>query len=155
MISFSFPAIFCAIILGIISGYFIVTFIATRHIETVRSNFAPIDEYDCLKKLPAMISVNGIKHKSRHKTNMFETEIDGVRFHLYLADSEENTDIMYISGSKDKQELVLSMLSSRMNAEKTNSINLSLLFEGKFAGNVEIIKIFDCTEKVFVPNTVC
>lgn len=102
-----------------------------------------------------MISVNGIKHKYRHKTNMFETEIDGVRFHLYLADSEEDTDIMYISGSKDKQKLVLSMLSSRMNAEKTNSINLSLLFEGKFAGNVEIIKIFDCTEKVFVPNTVC
>ena len=38
-----------------------------------------------------MISVNGIKYKYRHKTNMFETEIDGVRFHLYLADSEENT----------------------------------------------------------------
>lgn len=151
MISFSFLAIFLAAILGIISVYFLVTISATRHIEKVRSNFAPIDEYDCLKKLPGMIWVNGIKHKYRHKTNMFEAEVDGVRFHLYLTDTDEDTDIMYISENKDKQKLVLSTLS-RVNTGKNDPVFLSLFFEGKNAGNVEIVRICDRTEDDYVPN---
>lgn len=95
MILFSFLTVFLATILGIVLGYFAVNILITRYIEKVMSNFAPIDEYDCMRKLPEMILVNGIKRKYRYKTNMFETEFDGVRFHLYLTDTDGDTDLMY------------------------------------------------------------
>lgn len=82
---------------------------------------------------------------------MFEAEVDGVRFHLYLTDTDEDTDIMYISENKDKQKLVLSTLS-RVNTGKNDPVFLSLFFEGKNAGNVEIVRICDRTEDDYVPN---
>lgn len=145
-LSWDFPVIFLAIVSAVFGVYFCCTFLATRYIENTKSNFAPVDKYDCIVNLPEMLSVRGIKRKYRHITNIYSTEYESVSFYLYLTETGKNTESMYICGGKEKQNLVLSILSNKMKELGTNKIKLSLCFEGKRAGNVEVFRVHNYSQ---------
>lgn len=107
------------------------------------SNFVPTDEYDVFVNLPEnlRISSNLLKKIFLHKNNVYETELDGERYCLYLTKKGKSDLKLHICGMENEQEHMLTLI--REKHERGEKVTLPLTFEGKFVGNAEVLEIFE------------
>ena len=121
-----------------ISAYY---FWVKKHI----SNFVPTDEYDTLVKLPENLKISGVLSKKYlHPYNVYETELDGERFFLYLTEKGKRDHKLHICGLEGEQERLLSIIREKQNRGET--VTLPLTFEGKAMGSADILETYDPPE---------
>lgn len=121
-------------------------------VKSYISNFVPTDEYDALIFLPnsLMISNRLLKKKFLHKSNIYETELNGERFCLYLTEKSKDDLKLHICGIDGEQERLLALIREKQN--RGEKVTLPLTFEGKFVGNAEVIEIYGCIEEKTLPD---
>lgn len=117
-------------------GYY---FWVKKHI----SNFVPTDEYDTLVKLPENLKITGgsLTKKYLHPHNVYETELDGERFFLYLTEKGESDCKLHICGLEGEPERLLALIRKQQSRGET--VTLTLTFEEKAVGNAEVSEIYD------------
>ena len=121
--------------------FLIIMLISFQRIKHT-NNFAPVDEFDNLVKMPRLITVNcNIPEKYRQEANIFSTELNGKVFRLYLTSIRESAIDLYICGVDGEQERMLNLLKNR-NAP------LTLSFEDKEIGSAEVLNVYDIPEEL-------
>lgn len=115
------------------------------------SNFVPTDEYDTLVRLPENLKVSGgsLEKKYLHSYNVFETELDGERFFLYLTEKGKREHKLHICGMEGEPERLLSLIREKQS--RGEKVTLPLTFEGKAAGSAEVLETYDPPEPVVQP----
>lgn len=115
-------------------------------IEKYRSNFAPVNQYDSLIKLPSAFSasIEGVKKCYLHETNVFETQIGEKICHIYLVKKHFQNLFFYICASNDERKRITNMMKTKIKS--CGSIILPLSFEGKSVGSVKLVEIYNFNE---------
>ena len=83
------------------------------------------------------LSRKSLKQRYLHKSNVFNTEIRGENFCLYLTDNGKSRVKMHICGIDGEQKRMLQLIDNEM--AMNGKAMLPLSFEGKYVGNAEII----------------
>ncbi|MBQ8195308.1 MAG: hypothetical protein IJZ47_08060 [Oscillospiraceae bacterium] len=129
------PALIATIIFLILM---LISFQKIKH----TNNFAPVDEFDNLVKMPALITVSScIPEEYRQEANIFSTKVGGKVFRLYAASIKESSIDLYICGVDGEQERMLDLL-------KDQGSSLTLSFEDREIGSVQVMKIHDMPEEL-------
>lgn len=113
------------------------------HIKLFMSNFVVTDLRDnmIIPQTELNISRQGLKRIFLHRSNIYETELDGERYCLYLTEKGKTDLKMHICGIEGEQERMLTFIREKQKRGET--VTLSLTFEGKFAGSTEVIETFE------------
>ena len=109
-------------------------------IKNFFSNFIVTDLRDNLMipKAEFRVSREGLKRIFLHRSNVYETELDGEKFYLYLTEKGKNDLKMHICGIEGEQEALLSIIREKQSRGET--VTLPLTFEGKLVGAAEVLK---------------
>ncbi|MDE7363010.1 MAG: hypothetical protein K2N38_13875 [Oscillospiraceae bacterium] len=75
-----------------------------------------------------------------HKSNIYETELDGERFYLYLTEKSKFDLKLQVCGTDGEPEHLLALI--REKRERGETVTLPLTFEGKSVGMAEVTEIF-------------
>lgn len=131
---------FVPILLFVIVSLF--SLLSYLHIKLFMSNFVITDLRDnmIIPQTELSISRQGLKCIRLHTSNIYETELDGERYCLYLAEKGKTDLKMHICGIEGEQEQFLSLIREKQKRGET--VTLPLTFEGKFAGSAEVIEAF-------------
>ena len=129
------PLALCFIValLSLFSYIFIMNFL---------SNFVVTDLRDKLitPKVELNISLNSLKRIYLHRSNIYEIELDGDRFCLYLTEKGKAALKLHICGIDGEQERLLALICEKQKCGET--VTLPLTLEGKFVGNAEVIETY-------------
>lgn len=87
------------------------------------------------------LSRKGLKSIFLHRSNVYEIELDGERFCLYLVEKGKANLKLHICGIEGEQERLLALI--REKQERGKKVTLPLTFEGKFVGNAEVLETYD------------
>lgn len=131
------------LLLAIIFPIFVLySLLGYVYVKLFTSNFVPTNEVDNL--VEPCINIKAIKKGCNllfmHKSNVFETEIDNNKFHVYLVNNDKGFDFHICEKNSDYKHIIM-LLSNKMNNNEKISIPLS--FEGIHIGNAEIVEIYD------------
>lgn len=120
--------------------YCLIGLFMTIHIEKYRSNFAPVDEHDSLMvpSTDIVMTPEGTDRRFLHESNVFQTELCGDKFSVYLIKKRETLSFS-ICGVDGEPQRILSLLQEKMSAGET--VTLTLSFEGKPAGSARVLEI--------------
>lgn len=123
------------------------------YVKLFASNFVPTSEVDNL--IEPCINIKTLKKGCNflfmHKSNVFETEIDNNKFHVYLVNNDKGFDF-HICEKNSAYKHIITLLSNKMN--NNEKISISLSFEGKYIGNAEIVEIYDCIDEELATDDV-
>lgn len=121
-------------------------YIWVKIVEKYRSNFAPVNQYDSLIKLPSdfSASIESTKKCYLHETNVFETQIGEKICHIYLVKKCFPNLFFYICDNNDERKRITNMMKTKINS--CGGIILPLSFEGKSVGNVKLVEIYNFNE---------
>ena len=110
------------------------------YIKSFFSNFVVTDLRDNLitPKAELTISHKGLKRVFLHRSNIYETELDGEKFYLYLAEKGKRDLKLHVCGIEGEQEALLSIFREKQSRDET--VTLPLTFEGKRVGTAEVLK---------------
>lgn len=125
------------IIIYLITG--ILSLLALFYLKLFMSNFVITDIHDAMVT-PASeleLSRKSLKQRYLHKSNVFNTEICGEIFCLYLTNVGKSYIKMHICGIDGEQKRMLQLIGNEM--ARNGKAMLPLSFEGKYVGNAEII----------------
>ena len=113
------------------------------YIKNFFSNFVVTDLRDNLitPKAEFNVSREGLKRVFLHRSNVYETELDGERFYLYLTEKGVGDLKLHICGIEGEQEALLSLIREKQSRGET--VTLTLTFEGKAVGSAEVSEIYD------------
>lgn len=104
------------------------------------SNFVPTDEYDSLIYPETHFTLSVVKKSGYlREGNVFQSELDGMGFYVYLVRKTENPEF-HICGTAGEPERLLALI--REKRERGETVTLPLTFEGKFVGNAEVLEIY-------------
>ncbi len=108
-----------------------------RFIEAHRNNFVPVNEYDDLILFKTDLVLSRISHSPfLCEGNILKTELCGESFYIYVVDKKQNIR-SHICGMNGEPERLLALI--REKREHGEKVILQLTFEGKFAGNTEVL----------------
>lgn len=112
-------------------------------VKLFMSNFVVTDLRDnmIIPKSELNISRNGLKRIFLHRSNIYETELDGERFYLYLTEKGKTDLKLHICGTDGEPERLLTLIREKRESSKT--VTLPLTFEGKSVGTAEVTEIYE------------
>lgn len=117
------------------------------------NNFAPVTEFDSLVPLPSLLTldIKKLPKGFRRKCNILTTSINGERYALYITDVTNTSVRVFICGTGNEAESLVSIIEERRKTEKKPLIDL--YFRGKIVGQAEITGIHEITEDYIQPTT--
>ena len=109
-------------------------------IKNFFSNFVVTDLRDNLitPKAELLISRKGLKRVFLHRSNIYETELNGEKFYLYLTEKGKRDLNLHICGIEGEPERLLSLIREKQS--RGEAVTLPLTFEGKQVGTAEVLK---------------
>ena len=118
----------------------LVSLFSYVYIKNFFSNFVVTDLRDNLITPKAEFSVSreGLKRIFLHRSNIYETELDGGKFYLYLTEKGEHGLKLHICGIEGEPERLLALIREKQSRGET--VTLPLTFEGKRVGTAEVLK---------------
>ena len=118
---------------ALFSGLFVKLFMSNFVVTDLRDNMI-------IPKSELNISRNGLKRIFLHRSNVYETELDGERFYLYLTEKGKTDLKLHVCGIDGEPEHLLALI--REKQERGETATLPLTFEGKPVGTAEVTEIF-------------
>ena len=117
------------------------------------NNFAPVTEFDSLVPLPSLLTldIKKLPKRFRRKCNILTTSINGERYALYITDVTNTSVRVFVCGTGNEAESLVSIIEERRKTEKKPLIDL--YFRGKKVGQAEITGIHEITEDYIQPTT--
>jgi len=112
-------------------------------VKLFMSNFVVTDQRDNMITPKAHFNVEreGLKSVFLHRSNVYETELDGERFYLYLTEKGKNDVKLHICGIDGEPERLLALI--REKRERGETVTLPLTFEGKPVGTAAVTEIYE------------
>lgn len=129
-----FALCFIVALLSLSSYIFIINFLSNLVVTDLRDKLIT-------PKVELSVSLNSLKRIYLHRSNIYEIELDGDRFCLYLVEKGKANLKLHICGIDGEPELLLALI--RQKQERGEKIVLPLMFEGKFVGNAEVLETYD------------
>ena len=116
------------------------------------SNIVPTDMNDdyIVPSSDIGIDKKSIKKGYSHRSNIFETELEGETFRLYLTEKGKHDLKLHICGIEGEREALLSLIREKQSRGET--VTLPLTFEDKPAGKAEVLEIYDRSEDTAKTN---
>ena len=110
------------------------------YIKNFFSNFVVTDLRDNLMtpKAEFRVSREGLKRIFLHRSNVYETELNGGKFYLYLTEKGKHGLKLHICGIDGEPEHLLAFICEKQSRGET--VTLPLTFEGKHVGTAEVLK---------------
>ena len=120
----------------------LATLLSCVFVKLFMSNFVVTDQRDnmIIPKTELSISRSDLKRIFLHRSNIYETELDGERFYLYLTEKGKTDLKLHICGTDGEPERLLALI--REKKENGETVTLPLTFEGKPVGTAEVTEIF-------------
>ena len=111
-------------------------------VKLFMSNFVVTDLRDnmIIPKTELSVSRSGLKRIYLHRSNIYETELDGERFCLYLTEKDKTDIKLHICGTDSEPESLLALIREKRG--RGEKVTLPLTFEGKPVGTAEVTEIF-------------
>lgn len=105
------------------------------------SNFVPTNEVDNLVRLTPEIKAAGKQCNPlfMRRGNVFCTELDGMKFSLLLTEKSKKDYGLHICGKNGEPERLTSLIREKLSAGERAVLPLN--FEGRLAGNADIISV--------------
>lgn len=124
----------------------IAVLFSSLYVKLFMSNFVVTDLRDnmIIPQTELNISRQGLKRIFLHRSNIYETELDGERYCLYLTEKGKTDLKMHICGIEGEQGRMIILIREKQKRGET--VTLSLTFEGKFVGNAEVLETYDPPE---------
>ena len=118
----------------------IISLLICLYVKLFMSNFVATDLRDnmIIPKAELNISRKGLKRIFLHRSNVYETELDGEMFCLYLTEKGKYDLKLHICGIEGEPERLLALI--REKQERGEKVTLPLTFEGKYVGTAEVLR---------------
>lgn len=109
-------------------------------IKNFFSNFVVTDLRDNLitPKAEFRVSREGLKRIFLHRSNVYETGLNGEKFFLYLTEKGKHDMKLHICGIEGEPERLLALIREKQSRGET--VTLPLAFEGNQVGTAEVLK---------------
>ncbi len=110
------------------------------------SNFVVTDQSDALITPEAELNISRkeLKRIFLHRSNIYETELDGEGYRLYLTEKRKTDLKLHICGIDGEQKRMLALIREKQKRGET--VILPLKFEGKLVGNAEVLETYNPPE---------
>ena len=127
--------------------------IITAYYDSASNNFVPVTELDDLVELPSLLTLSIKKARKKHmsKCNTVTCTIDGKEFSLYITEAGRDTVKVFICGTGDEAEQLVSIIEEKKKTVKQPI--LRLFFKGHSIGYAEVTEIHPISSDYTPPST--